>query len=155
MCIVGHLHHNWYMFPRNPAFLQKTMILSKLTVTTNFCSYCSRKEHPFFLWGLQNRPSLLSRHLISVCVEWGQGWQTASVLLLYHLCRCSKWLDASYIPFSLPSLHLTGFYGFVASLKYTDTKSLRLKLSLNYSDCFRLSEMMYDLKQSKINFTVH
>lgn len=48
-----------------------------------------------------------------------------------------------------------GFYGFVASLKYTDTKSLRLKLSLNYSDCSRLSEMMYDFKQSKINFTVH
>lgn len=48
-----------------------------------------------------------------------------------------------------------GFYGFVASLKYTATKSLRLKLSLNYSDCSRLSEMMYDFKQSKINFTVH
>lgn len=43
----------------------------------------------------------------------------------------------------LSTLHTLncGFYGFVASLKYTDTKSLRLKLSLNYSDCSRPSEI--------------
>ncbi len=58
-CVL-YRHHNCYPFPRKPVFYISfiALVLSKLTVTINFCNYRSSREHLCyipFLCGPQNQ----------------------------------------------------------------------------------------------------